>query len=174
MPRQLVALKVVIEDGKTFKYPDFNALAVVQSWSAQNGGDWSNYIDVEGLGWKYDNAGDFAKDDGETPQGQWCALLLVNSVFADEAIAIYPDKVTRLTEAQCKSFYDDRHAIEFPDEDIDNDILQGIKLKQDLNLSLTPDQAKAIDPTDSTRGITKSKNKKWVDFKLDKDIQIVP
>ena len=173
MARQLVPIKVVIEDGRHFKYPDFNALPVVKTWSAANGGDWSNYIDVEGTGWKYDNIGSFARDDGETPQGKWCALLFIPKQFAQEATSIFPDLVTVLDETACEIFYETRHAAEFPDENVDNEILTGIKLKQDLGLNLTPNQNKALDPTDNTPGIRKNKDKKWADFKGEKNIEVI-
>lgn len=172
MPRTLAAIRVIIEDGSTFKYPDFNQLAVVKTFIAANPGkDWSNYVDLEGTGFKYDNAGGADRDDGETPVGQWCAHLLIPVEFARQAVLAFP-RVSRVTEAELQVFYDTRHAAEFPDEDIDLEILQKIKLKQDLGLPLTNEQAKAIDPLDDTRGIRKSKRKSWVDHKQEQGLVI--
>ena len=53
-----------------------------------------------------------------------------------------------------------------PDEIIDKTILEGIKAKQDLDLPLTSQQQKALDPNNQmVRGITKNKKKIWTDFK---------
>ncbi|GAG30206.1 unnamed protein product, partial [marine sediment metagenome] len=58
------------------------------------------------------------------------------------------------------------------DEKIDNDILQGIKLKQDLGIALTENQQDALDPNKDVPGIEKNKKKTWIDFKALRDISI--
>jgi len=169
----LVPIKVIIENGKTFKYPDFNQLQCVKNWMKSNEGDWSNYISIVGNGWQYDNVGTFGEDDGETPEGKWCGLLLMPREFVEQALVAFPDNIFILNETECQEFYDNRHAKDFPDEEIDKTILEGIKLKKDLGLVLTSEQEKALDPTDDTIGIRKNKNKKWVDYKVTKSINVI-
>jgi len=171
---KLVPIKVKIKNGANYKYPSFNQLNVVKNWMrAGNKGDWSNYIDTEGIGWKYDNAGSFTRVDGETPEGFWCAVCFVPVQFAQEALVAFPQEVTILDELTLEAFYDNRVAIEFPDEEIDIDIVEKIKLKKDLGLTLTPQQVRAIDPLDDEVGIRKNKNKTWKELKKKLNIVIV-
>lgn len=168
----VVPIKVQIgrkADGSCL-YPDFNQLACVQA----SGADWSHYIDTFGQGWCYDNKCGHADIDAESPEGTWYGLLLIPAIFATEAAAMFPGQVSVLTEAQCESFYNGRHAVTFPDEEIDTEVLQGIKLKQDLGLPLTANQTKALDPNDDTLGIRKNKKKTWTDFKSLRNLTVKP
>jgi len=166
---ELTAIKVKISSnlGKCV-YPAFNQLDVVK----QSGMDWSQYVDVLGSGWLYDNKCGHAEVDTESPRGIWWGMLLIPEAFAVEAVAAFPNEVTRLTKTKCKAFYDTRHAVKLPTEEIDSTILQGIKLKQDLGLTLTAEQQKALDPNDDTPGIRKNRKKKWVDYKQLTDVTI--
>jgi len=163
---ELAAIKVRISsklEGGCL-YPDFNSLAVVQA----SGMDWSNYVGQ----WYYDNVCGHAEVDGESPEGYWFGMLLIPEIFADQAEAAFPSDITRLTGVQAETFYNDRHAADFPDEDFDVSILEGIKLKQDLSLPLTANQISAIDPLTDTPGIRKNKKKLWTDYSVNKDITI--
>jgi len=166
---EFVAIKVKILSGAgKCLYPDFNQLSVV----SQSGMDWSQYIDANGGGWKYDKKCGHADVDAVSPAGIWWGLLLIPEVFALEAIAQFPDRITRLTEVEFEEFHDGRCTCKLPDEEIDTVVLEGIKLKQDLGLPLTADQAKAIDPEDDAPGIRVNKKKYWKDVKVTKDLTI--
>lgn len=168
----VVPIKVKIgkkPDG-TCLYPDFNQLACVQA----SGADWSHYIDTYGQGWQYDGKCGHDEIDAESPEGVWYGLILIPAIFATEATAMFPAEVSVLTEAQCESFYNGRHAVYFPDEEIDITILEGIKIKQDLGLALTPNQTKALDPDDDMPGIRKNKKKTWTDFKALRNLTVKP
>lgn len=171
MALELAPLKVIIgknADG-SHKYPNFNTLQSVIS----SGQDWSNYIDSYGKGWHYDKCCGHAVDTPESPGGQRYGLLIVPREFVEEAITRFPGICQALTETECEDFYNNHCHRHEPDEMIDNEILQGIKLKQDLGITLTPEQTNALDPTNDTPGIRKNKNKKWVDYKRDTGIVIV-
>lgn len=142
-------------------YPDFNSLPIVQS----SGMDWSNYVDIEGLGWHYDQCCGHEIDHPDSPVGAWNGLLLVPKQFADEAVALFPSQCRKVTEAQCQAFWETHATSQMPDEDIDPEILQGIEIKQRLNLPLTLFQQRAIDPDDDTPGIRRNRHKNWADFK---------
>jgi len=162
-----IKVKILSTRGKC-DYPDFNQLPIV----SHSGMDWSQYIDANGGGWLYDKKCGHAEIDAESPAGIWLGLLLIPEQFALEAIAKFPDRITRLTEAETEAFYNNRHACKMPDEEIDKDILEKIKLKQELGLPLTAEQEKAKDPEDDTPGIRKNKKKKFVDFKAHRGITI--
>lgn len=164
MARQLVPIKVKIglKSNGNALYPDFNKLQTV----ADSGMDWAKYIDIYGLGWHYDKVSGHKEETTDSPFGQQWGALIVPPAFADEAIAMYPETTSKLTEAELEDFYNTKAHAHEPDENIDTDILAGIKAKQDLGLSLTADQQKALDPDDHTvRGIVKNRRKRWVDYK---------
>lgn len=150
-------------------YPDFNQLQVVKD----SGVDWMVYVDLYGSGWLYDKKYGHAELGPDSPVGTWLGCLLVPKIFADEAIAMYPALVTKLIETEFEIFYDERNQAKTPDEIINKEILEGIKTKQDLELVLTTNQNKALDPEDDTPGIVKNKRKMWVDYKQLMDITIV-
>lgn len=161
-----IKIKIGLKENGQAQYPNFNQLTAV------GGMDWSKYIDVNGSGWLYDCCGHKEQEVG-SPMGQQWGVILVPKVFADEAVAAFPSEVTKLTEVEVSDFYDNKHAKDFPDEEIDNDILQGIKLKQDLGQQLTLQQVKALDPDDDTPGVRKNKRKVWTDYKALKAIKVV-
>lgn len=161
-----IKVKIGLKENGQAKYPDFNQLA------ATGGVDWSFYIDANGSGWLYDCCG-HKEAEANSPMGQQWGMILVPQAFADEAIATFPDEVMKLTEEECENFYNDKHARDLPDEDIDNNILEGIKLKQDLQQPLTAQQTKALDPDDDTPGVRKNKRKLWTDYKTLTSIKIV-
>ena len=169
--RELVPIKVKIglRPNGHADHPDFNILNCVKN----SGLDWSKYIDINGLGWHYDKQCGHKEEDPTSPYGIWYGVLIVNKEFADEALAEFPDLIEKLTETKLKDFYDNRAHAHEQDEEIDIQVVQAIKAKQDLGISLTSEQEKAIDPTDDARGIRKNKKKKWDDFKTLKGIKIV-
>ena len=166
---ELVPIKVKILSGQSgCLYPDFNALEIVKA----SGMDWSQYIDQDGSGWLYDKKCGHAEVDEDSPAGVWMGMLLIPEQFAVEAIAMFPDRITKLTGVECEKFYNERHACKMNDEDIDSDILQNIKAKQDLGLPLSVSQVKALDPEDDTPGIRKNKNKVFADYVATRDISV--
>ena len=170
MARELTTIKVKIGKKKNghSKYPDFHLLQVVIDADM----DWAKYVDVYGLGWKYDKKCGHDEVDAESLQGIWLGMLIVPEVFAIQAVAMFPDEVELLDNVDAESFYNNRVTIKMSDEIIDTDVLQGIKLKQDLGQSLTLQQQKALDPNDDRPGIRKNKDKVWADFKVKKSITI--
>ena len=137
----------------------------------RHGLDWSKYIDTYGTGWHYDCCGHQDVEAG-SPSGQQWGMLLVPEDFADQAILLFPLVVSKMTEVEAKDFYDNKVTKKVSEEIINNEILQGIKLKQDMGIQLTADQLKAIDPNDDMPGIVKNKKKSFDDLKALKDISI--
>lgn len=175
----LVPLKVKIgltNDGAA-KYPFFNTLTVVKD----AGMDWSKYIDVHGSGWLYDCCGHKEEqmdgDEWDSPFGQQWGVILVPKDFADEAVIAFPNECEKVNEARVTTFYDDRHAKDFPEENVNEEALKVFETKESLGVTLTPTEeikkAKAIDPNDPEPGIRKNEKKKWVDYKKLTGVAIV-
>jgi hypothetical protein len=163
-----IKVKIGLRADGNADYPDFNILNAVKEQNM----DWSYYVDKFGLGWIYDKLIGHQEEAPDSPLGQQLGVLIVEKEFANEAILSFPVKCSKLTEVELEDFYDNRHAIEFQDEDVDREVLDVIKVKQDLGQPLTPQQIKALDPDDDTIGIRKNKKKTWVDFKALKGIEI--
>lgn len=172
MPRDLTALKVKIGvrvDGR-HNHPDFNLLPVV----AASGMDWAYYVDRFGEGWKYDSLVGHADDDpaNDSPVGTWLGMLVVPEQFADEAIAAFPSVCSRMTEAECQDFYDNRHAVSMRDESRDETALNSLKLERELMVARGKDTTaldakidKALDPDDPEPGVRRNPRRRWASLK---------
>lgn len=171
MARELVAIKVKIglKPNGHADYPNFNILQSV----IDSGMDWSKYIDVFGTGWHYDTKFGHVDDDVSSPIGFQWGVLLVPKIFAQQALAAFPTVITELSESQLETFYDNNIAYRLPSEQFDNDILAGIKIKQDMGIALTQDQTDALDPTKPNPGIVTNPDKTWATFKAKKALTIL-
>lgn len=164
----LVALKVKIGlANRGALYPAFNSLPTV----ASSGLDWSQYIDQFGSGWLYDCCG-HKEEDAASPRGIQFGMILVPESFAVEAVTSFPNQCEILSPMQAERFYDDRHARDFDDEEIDERVLKAIKAKQDLGIALTQKQLDAIDPSKPERGIRANRRKKFTTFLADRGIHV--
>lgn len=156
--QELVAIKVRVglKDGRQHAWPDFNRLDPV----VRGNMDWSYWVSqFESM--HYDRVAGHADDTPESPFGYWYCMILVNPEFADAAIDRFPDDVEQLDEAEAEKFYDERAHINDPSELYDQAVLDGIKAKKDLGLTLTADDLKALDPENSTAGIRRNRRKTW-------------
>ncbi len=169
MTRTLAAVKVSIGlDGKGHKYPEFNRLPIVQ----QSGIDWSYYVDQQGLSWHYDHCCGHKIATVESPFGMQFGVLMIPEDFAVQAVATFPEVVTRLSEAELKAFYDTHGHGHENELLIDNDIVEGLQLIEGRGLKLTADQLKSLDPKDKKPGICKNPRRYWKDFKAEVDVAI--
>jgi len=153
------------------EYPDFNKLQCV----IDSGIDWSYYIDIFGHGWHYDCVTGHKEVAADSPYGMQWGFLCVPKEFVDHAVAMFPDTCTKTTETEMQVFYDTKATVRIPDIIIDKGVLDDIKAQQDLKIPLTPDRLKALDENElSVPGRRKNMEKKWVDFKIKKGINILP
>jgi len=173
-----IKVKIGLRTSGEANHPNFNTLAVV----VDSGMDWSNYIDTFGSGWLYDQDSGHKetrdnKDEWDSPHGEQWGMVLVPKLFADQAVAAMPGIVTKLDETKCQHFYDNFHAKNLPDNNVDEKALKEFQAKTSSGAELTVEETarrdKALDPNDSAPGITKNQNKKWVDFKTMKGVNIV-
>ena len=181
---ELAAIRVVIgskigERGSLqAAYPPFGQCQAVRN----SGMDWSTYVDQFG-GWIYDKSSGHADDTAESPIGQQFGVLLVPEDFAVEAVARFPDQVTRLSETELEAFYETCATAHQDDVKRDVPALQG--LQADLGLlketNAPPEQIaiveekarKALDPDDPMPGVTRpARRKKWVDEKARRKVTI--
>lgn len=164
-----IKVKIGLSNNGSADYPNFNLLPSVQS----SGLDWSKYIDVRGSGWLYDTIG-HKEEDTDSPRGMQWGMILVPEQFAIEAVAQFPNEVSVIDEVEAEDFYNNRHAVGQPDEEIDNEVLTGIKLKKDLGLALTQQQQNALDPNKPERGIRKNETKTYAGLKAKRGFQVKP
>ncbi len=131
------------------------------------GVDIYNLIDRVGIGQHYEKNAGFSFGEDE----QWTMTALPKDI-AEAFIIVHPTRVFKMSNSEAQDFYENKAHIDEQDELIDVEIVQGIKLKQDLGLVLTVKQLKALDPNDSTPGIRKNLNKKWANFKVERKFTV--
>jgi len=180
--KELVPIRVRIKRGvvdgqKQAIYPNFNLI----DHAIRKGLPWSVYIDVEGIGWEYDKVNNIGKGD----EFGTC-VTCVPEDFAVASASLFPDDVTIMTELEYKEFYEGRVTMDEPDEVIDNQVVDGIIKRLQLN-SLLSQQEKteikykpglterekiALDPSNDVLGIRKNKRKRWLDRKASLGLKI--
>ena len=135
-------------------------------------------------GWMYDKSCGHTEarnegNDWDSPVGMQWGCLLVTQEFATQAIATFPSLVTELTEAEFEDFYDNKATSHISELNYNTTVLEGLKLEHDLKVINSEDVtevkqriAKAVDPDDNAKGITRSKDKAWADRKGKLDVTI--
>ena len=169
MSREGVAIKVKIglkPNGKGdmwHDYPDWDKLPLVATETAQ-----SHQI----VKWKYDKCCGHQEDSVDSPQGTQFGMMVVTQQFADEALAMYPDKVTIMTEAEAEDFWDNKAHAHLPENKVDTNALSDLNVELQLRKTLNQDTTaleakiiKALDPTDKEVGISEQKEKTFVKAK---------
>ena len=181
--RDLVPLKIKIgrwgketldakKRGK-YKYPDFDGLQAVKD----SGLSWEVYNDVFGSGWIYDRVDHNEDDGGESPFGTKLGIMIVPKDFADEAVTMFPDVVSKLTEVELETFYTSRISPHQSEIKVDESIMKYYDVVEKVKKVLTEDEIekrdKALDPNDPEPGATNNPRKTWQRLKAKKGINIV-
>ena len=168
MPKtDLVPLRVKIRYGKhsaTGKkqhlFPNFNQLPS----NLRGDMDWSEYIDVYGTGWHYDNKSGIGEVDSVNPDPDiWFGCFCVPLDFATAAVALFPADVEIVNEVAFENFYNNRAHDHVPAIADDIEALQALKIRIELGNLQKIDQEyiKAMDPDDTTPGRTRNPTKTW-------------
>lgn len=174
----LVPIKVKIGVGpvngkQLHKYPSFNTLQSI----IDSGMDWSEYVDVRGLGWHYDKTSGHDTDSTDSPIGNQNGVLIVPKIFADEAVVAFPTVVSKLNETDLEDFYDNKAHAHESDNIVNEHLFKEFEMKTKLGVPLSGTENilrnKMLDPADDTLGITKNNKKKWSDFKQISNVTIV-
>ena len=147
-------------------WPDFNKV----SSTSREGMLWSIYIDVKGLKWHYDKVENLG-----TGALEGAACTCVTKAFADEAVALFPGLVSKLTETEWESFYNDRAHAHEPEIFDDVEALQALKVKLDLGILSKTDKeyTDAINPDLPAAGRKRNPDRSWSQVKSRKGINIV-
>lgn len=130
--------------------------------------------------WKYDNLYGHQEEGPNSPIGMQWGMLFVTPLFAQQAKQVFPDLVFELTEAEAQDFWENRYAVDIPENKVNLEVLQALQLELDLKTKLNIDTtdlkikiAKALDPNDKEAGLRKSPLKKWADAKTTLSINMV-
>ena len=169
MSREGVAIKVKIGLKPSGKgemwadYPDWNKLPLAASTPVQN---------HQIVKWKYDKCCGHQEDSVDSPVGMQWGMMVVTEQFANEAVAMYPDTVSVMTEAEAEDFWNNKACSHIPENRVDSKVLGDLNIELQLRTALNEDTTalkakivKALDPTDSEVGLAKEKEKFFADAK---------
>ncbi len=131
----------------------------------------------------FDKTSEATEDGGaESPVGTRLCMKLVDSEFAQQALAAFPQRVTTMTETEAESFWNNKAFAHIPSEKIDKDLIQTYKnlmvLYKELNntaeiAKLKAKLTKALNPDDEEPGVIKDKRKVFSDMKAREGITII-
>lgn len=166
-----IKVKITLKENGHAQYPDWSQTSFRQANP--------NYKIGRFGGWHYDKCG-HTKYSIDSPLGVQYGMLLVEQAFADEAVTLFPDLVTKLTAAETEIFWNNKVYAHMPDKKYDMEILNGLKVEYDIKVILNQDtadiktkMAKAIDPTDAEPGVSQDRWKTFSTAMLDADITVV-
>lgn len=165
-----IKVKIGLRPNKHADHPDWTQLPLAQSEDPA-----AHMID----GWKYDKTSGHAEHTADSPRGMQWGCVLVTEQFADEAMTLFPALVTKMTEAEFETFWNEKAYAHVPANRRDADELVGLKAELDLStaLGLNTDDVraqilKALDPDDPLPGVRKTKQKLWTDAKKVLDVTV--
>lgn len=168
-----IKVKIKLKENGHAKYPDFNSMDVIRNMAT----DWSAYIDAHGSGWQYDQTSGHKEETPDSPFGQQWGMILVPKVFADEALLKFPDEVSKMTEAECETFYDTKAHVNDIDYTIDEEKLKYYETKLKLGKSLKSEEQTKLDellePDALGSAIKTNKDKKWATYKVKMGINVI-
>ncbi len=176
-----IKVKVFRRPNKHFDYPDLSALPSKRA--AKEGGPLTEFMQ----GGRFDKTSSIESATDDSPLGERWLMKIVSLVFAAEAIAAYPARVFRMTEAEAQDFWDNKAHIHLGDnrqnENELNSLSSCLVLMQDLvskKPQLEPRLAalrehieKALDPDDETPGVIANRQRRWATAKLDAGVTFV-
>ena len=165
----LVAIRIRVgigvgKGGKRAIFPAFNNLP----GTVRGDMDWSTFVDVFGTGLEYDNVAGYGKVDAySTERMKQFVCTCIPSEFAVAAAAMFPEDVKIIDEAGMEIFYNERAHADSPEELADNERLQTIALKKQLDIVLSDEDNDALDPLKDTKGLRINPNKTWARHKVE-------
>jgi hypothetical protein len=174
------ALKIIVTrkaDGYNL-YPEFDLLDAIKDTQypvTKAGGKdrWKFYVDRECGGWLRDNVTPMHKVAVDSPLGTHVRVILAPADFADQAASMFSETCTVLSDAEMKSFYEDKFAVIQPTEIIDNDVIIGLNAKVAAGKELSPEQLDMLDSTKPSCGIRPNPKKTWSGYKNEMQITMV-
>lgn len=166
-----IKVKIGLRPNKHADHPDWMLLPL-----AKDGEPGLQMSD----GWHYDKRYGHAELGPDSPIGMQWGMVFVTPLFARQAIEVFPELVTELTEVEAEDFYDTRCMAHLSENKTDVAILQGLQIELSLRKELGQDVTeimakinKALDPADEEPGIIKNPMKKFADYKAVKGLAVV-
>ena len=167
MSREGVAIKVKIglrENGHA-DYPNWGLLPMVKAGTTPE----SQQI----VKWRYDRCG-HCEEHIDSPAGMQWGMMIVTEQYANEAVAMFPDTVSIMSEADAKAFWEDKAYKRVSKDKINNRALEDFNTELSLRKALGQNTTalevrivKALDRNDdSEQGVHKNKEKDFNDAKL--------
>ncbi len=137
--------------------------------------------------WKYDKTSGHDDEAIDSPRGTQLGMMLVTTQFADEAVVTFPLLVTKMTEAEALTFWEDKAHGHVAEERRDGNALSALHaefiLVKDLSVEfpgntklqnrltdLKTSLQKALDPNDPEPGVTKNVDRRWAGMKAAKNL----
>ncbi len=132
-------------------------------------------------GWKYDKTSGHQESSPDSPIGMQWGMVFVTPTFAREAMSVFPDLVTEMTEADAEDFWDTKVYAHLPENKTDTNLLQALQAEVDLlnaigtkpSAALITKIKNALDPTHVEPGITKDKEKVFADAKVRLELEVI-
>lgn len=177
MPRNLVPILVKLgrNTAGKFDWPDFDAIDPAIRGDMR----WSQYVDAHGLGWKY--ARELTPEEAEA-NIHCVAGTLVPPDFAAAAVALFPERIVPLSEAEWTDYFEQRVQPPGRDELLDVQELQSLAALAQLDqLGLLDAPAKAVltkrlaaatNPGDPAPGIRANPNRTWEQVKQRRGVAV--
>lgn len=132
-------------------------------------------------GWHYDKSSGHRESSPDSPLGMQWGVMLVSQKLAQEALTIWPDKMSKISEAEFEDFWENRAYAHLTENKVDHQTLASYNDELSLRTQMGQDTTelkkrlvKALDPNDPERGIRKNNMRHYADFKKDCGITIVP
>jgi len=179
--QELVPIKVKIglKDNGHADYPNWGLLPLAASGMGDQG---RRDVAAKSMSssWKYDNRYGHTEEGPDSPVGMQWGMLFVTKQFAKEALAMWPDLITEMTEAEAETFWNERYAVDMPDMKADEKTLVTLKneliLRKEAGLDTTDvinRIKKAVDPDDYALGVRRHKLKKFTKAKDTLNVKLV-
>lgn len=167
---ELIPLKVKIglRPNGHADHPDWKKLPLAQGGNAQERIDQHMIVS-----WRYDKTSGHQEDTPDSPVGMQWGMILVTEQFAVEAATVFPDLITRMTEAEAKDFWENKAHAHLSEYKHDTLTLQGLVAERDLSVTrgrpteeLDKRIDKALNPDDPTPGVKRVPDKFWAAAKV--------
>lgn len=131
--------------------------------------------------WVYDACCGHEEDEPDSPVGMQWGMMIVTEQFADEAMALWPNLVFEMTEAEAEAFWNGRGMARVPDQGTDTEIITGLESQLNLMTARAMDTTaindkidRALDPDDPEPGITRNVTKTWQGAKGRMGFGVIP
>jgi hypothetical protein len=174
-----IGLKTGPSGSQVHDFPDWTVLPLAQNGPTRDERE-ALAASHQIVKWHHDNVFGHADDAPDSPIGTWLGTMVVSEQFADEVVAMLPDKVSVMTEAEFKTFYETRCMIAVPTHKHDTDVLHGLKLERELRAMLGQSAtdvdariALALDPTTKVPGVREQRLVKFDNLKADTKLTII-